>query len=197
MVEHGRSLMWAEAALKPTQNEDSRRQLPTGTVTFLLSDVEGSTRLWSGFPDVMPQAVSEVYAIFDEAVAAHDGVRPVEQGEGDSVVAAFSRASDALAAAALAQRRLHAMQWPEGMSVRVRIALHTAEAQLRDPGNYFGIALSRCARIRAIAPGGQTLLSRSVRDLVLDGLPEDVVLVDCGEHRLRDLGRPEQVFALA
>jgi class 3 adenylate cyclase len=188
--------MWAEAALRTSAGGDDGSRLPTGTVTFLLGDIEGSTRLWSEFPDAMPEAVSRVYAMFDEAVARHEGVRPVEQGEGDSVVAAFSRATDALGAALVAQRCLHSQQWPDGMSLRVRIALHTAEAQLRDAGNYFGVALSRCARIRAIAPGGQTLLSRSVRDLVLDGLPQDVGLLDCGEHRLRDLGRPEQIFAL-
>src|SRR5829696_2416741 len=170
--------------------------LPAGTVTFLLSDVEGSTRLWSEFPEAMPAAVAQVYAILDEAVAAHDGVRPMEQGEGDSVVAAFSRASDALAAALQAQRALHTRPWPDEMELGVRIALHTADAQLRDEGNYFGIALSRCARIRAIAPCGQTLLSHATHDLVADRLPDGVELLDCGEHRLRDLGRPERIFAL-
>jgi predicted ATPase/class 3 adenylate cyclase/DNA-binding CsgD family transcriptional regulator len=171
--------------------------LPAGTVTFLLSDIEGSTKLWEAHPEAMRAAVPEHYEILSEAVARHDGVRPVEQGEGDSVVAAFSRASDALAAALDAQRALHARSWPEGIELRVRIALHTAEAQLRDEGNYFGVALSRCARIRAIAHGGQTLLSRPTHDLVVDRMPEGISLIDCGEHRLRDLGRPEQVFALA
>lgn len=175
----------------------SASRLPVGTVTFLLSDIEGSTRLWSEFPEAMPAAVAQVYGILDEAVVAHGGVRPVEQGEGDSVVAAFRTASDALAAALDAQRGLHSWQWPQGMALRVRIALHTAEAQLRDEGNYFGMALSRCARIRAIAPGGQTLLSHTTYDLVADRLPDGVELVDCGEHRLRDLGRPERIFALA
>src|SRR4029453_18948284 len=194
MVERGRSLMWAEAALKASTDGGPLSQLPTGTVTFLLSDIEGSTRLWSEHPGVMPKAVSEVYAIFDEAVARHEGVRPVEQGEGDSVVAAFSRASDSLAAALEVQRALHTRSWPDGVELRVRISLHTAEAQLRDAGNYFGIALSRCARIRAIAPGGQTLLSHATHDLVADCLPDGVELLDCGEHRLRDLGPPGRIF---
>jgi predicted ATPase/class 3 adenylate cyclase/DNA-binding CsgD family transcriptional regulator len=179
------------------KSETASFALPAGTVTFLLSDIEGSTRLWESHPDAMRVAVPEHYELLSAAVASHDGVRPVEQGEGDSVVAAFTRASDALAAALEAQRALLLRSWPDGIELRVRIALHTAEAQLRDEGNYFGVALSRCARIRAIARGGQTLLSRSVRDLVVDRLPEHVELVDCGEHRLRDLGRPEQVFALA
>jgi predicted ATPase/class 3 adenylate cyclase/DNA-binding CsgD family transcriptional regulator len=171
--------------------------LPAGTVTFLLSDIEGSTRLWESDPDGMARAVPAHYALLCEAVGRHGGVRPVEQGEGDSIVAAFSRASDAVAAALEAQRALHAQAWPDGLRLRVRIALHTAEAQLRDEGNYFGVALSRCARLRAIANGGQTLLSRAVYDLVVERLPAEVALVDQGTHRLRDLGRPEHVFALS
>jgi predicted ATPase/DNA-binding CsgD family transcriptional regulator len=145
----------------------------------------------------MAQAVPVHYALLADAVARHGGVRPVEQGEGDSVVAAFARASDAVMAASEAQLAFAAQAWPGGMELRVRIALHAAEAQLRDEGNYFGIALSRCARLRAIAHGGQTLLSRGVHDLVVELLPDGVALVDLGTHRLRDLGRPEHVFALS
>jgi class 3 adenylate cyclase len=111
------------------------------------------------------------------------------------VVGAFSRASDAVGAALEAQLALRAHGWPDGVPLRVRIALHTADAQ-RDEGNYFGLALSRCARLRAVAPGGQTLVSRATRDLVVDGFGDGVELVDCGVHRLRDLGRPEHVFVL-
>jgi class 3 adenylate cyclase len=171
--------------------------LPAGTVTFLLSDIEGSTRLWASDPDAMAEAVPVHYALLADAVARHGGVRPVEQGEGDSVVAAFARASDAVVAALEAQLAFARQAWPGGLELRVRIALHAAEAQLRDEGSYFGIALSRCARLRAIAHGGQTLLSRGVHDLVVERLPDDVALVDLGTHRLRDLGRPEHVFALS
>jgi predicted ATPase/DNA-binding CsgD family transcriptional regulator len=145
----------------------------------------------------MRVAVPDHYAMLAEAVSSHGGVRPVEQGEGDSIVAVFSRATDALAAALHAQRRLAAREWPGGIELGVRIALHTAEAQLRDEGNYFGVALSRCARLRAIAAGGQTVLSGATQELVVDGLPDGARLVDCGVHRLRDLGRPEHVYALA
>jgi class 3 adenylate cyclase len=176
--------------------EMSRFQVPAGTVTFLLTDIEGSTRLWARFPDAMASAVADCYAVLVGAIAGHDGVRPVEQGEGDSVVGAFSRASDALAAALQAQLELRSVAWPDALDLRVRIALHTADAQLRDEGNYFGLALTRCARLRAIVRGGQTVLSRTTRDLVVDRLPEDVELIDCGVHRLPDLGRPENVFAL-
>ena len=190
-----RPMMWSDPP-SGAGTAQARFHLPAGTVTFLMSDIEGSTRLWSASPEAMGSAVGQVYAIIDRAVRRHDGVRPVEQGEGDSVVGAFSRASDALAAALQAQRELRAFSWPDGIDVRVRIALHTADAQLRDEGNYFGLALSRCARLRAIASGGQTLLSRATRDLVVDQLPDGVELLDCGTHRLRDLGRPEHVFAL-
>src|SRR5262249_51399744 len=106
--------------------------LPGGTVTFLLSDIEGSTRLWAHAPEAAGQAVADTYAILDAAIVQHAGVRPVEQGEGDSVVGAFSRASDAVSAALQAQLELQRHQWPDGMQLRVRIALHTADAQLRD-----------------------------------------------------------------
>jgi hypothetical protein len=111
-------------------------------------------------------------------------------------MAAFARASDALAAALEVQRAFHGERWPDGAAPRVRIALHTAEAQRRDEGNYFGLAVNRCARLRALADGGQVLVSRTTRDLSLDRLPEQAELVDLGVHRLRDLGRPEHVFGL-
>src|SRR5947207_6840001 len=189
--------LWGAGLAGIEQTLDKTFVLPAGTVTFLLTDIEGSTRLWESHPDAMAQAVPAHYALLSDAVGRHGGVRPVEQGEGDSVVAAFARASDAVAAALEAQRALAAQVWPEGLDLRVRIALHTAEAQLRDEGNYFGVALSRCARVRAIAHGGQTLLSRGVHDLVVERLPDDASLVDLGTHRLRDLGRPEHLFALS
>jgi predicted ATPase/DNA-binding CsgD family transcriptional regulator len=189
--------MWSEPPIGAETSGGSRFHLPAGTVTFLMSDIEGSTRLWSEFPETMGGAVRDVYGILDRAIGQHDGVRPVEQGEGDSVVAGFSRATDAVAAAVQAQREFASHRWPEGLELRVRIALHTADAQLRDQGNYFGTALSRCARLRGTAPGGVTVLSRATRDLVVDRLPESARLMDCGVHRLRDLGRPEHVFALA
>jgi predicted ATPase/class 3 adenylate cyclase len=176
--------------------EQASFDLPVGTVTFMLTDVEGSTRLWESAPEAMGAAVARHYELLDAAIARHGGVRPVEQGEGDSVVAAFTRASDALAAALDVQRAFHCEAWPEGASLRLRIALHTGEAQRRDEGNYFGQAVNRCARLRAIAHGGQVVLSRTTRDLGLDRLPERVELIDLGTHRLRDLGRPEHVFGL-
>ncbi|MGH3695538.1 MAG: adenylate/guanylate cyclase domain-containing protein, partial [Pseudonocardiaceae bacterium] len=177
-------------------SERATCHLPVGTVTFMLTDVEGSTRLWESAPEAMGLAVARHDELLDAAIALHGGVRPVQQGEGDSVFAAFVRASDALAAALDIQRAFHEETWPDGASLRLRIALHTAEAQLRDDSNYFGPAVNRCARLRAVAHGGQVVLSRTTRDLVLDRLPEDVEFADLGVHRLRDLGRPVHVFGL-
>jgi class 3 adenylate cyclase len=189
-----RPLRWGPL-VEPGSSQQTRLNLPAGTVTFLLTDIEGSTRLWETDSEAMSVAVARSYSVLEDAIGSHGGVRPVEQGEGDSVVAAFARASDALVAALAAQTTLHAEAWPTTRPLRVRIALHTADAQLRDEGNYFGQAVNRCARLRAIAHGGQTLLSRATHDLVVDRLPVGVELADCGVHRLRDLGRPEQVFA--
>jgi predicted ATPase/class 3 adenylate cyclase/DNA-binding CsgD family transcriptional regulator len=168
--------------------------LPTGTVSFLLTDVEGSSRRWELAPDAMGPAVARHYELLDDVIARHGGVRPIEQGEGDSVVGAFARASDAVAAAVDAQRCFLAEQWPEGADLHVRMAIHTGEAQLRDEGNYFGQTVIRCARLRAIGHGDQVLLSDATAGLVIDRLPEGVTLTDLGTHRLKDLGRPERVW---
>jgi predicted ATPase/class 3 adenylate cyclase/DNA-binding CsgD family transcriptional regulator len=164
-------------------------ELPVGTVTLLLADVEGSTRLWESEPDAMTAALARLDHCVEATVAAHGGVRPVEQGEGDSFVVAFSRASDAVACALDLQRAPLAPVW-------LRIGLHTGEVQLRDEHNYMGPAMNRAARIRDLAHGGQTVLSGATQDLVIDCLPNSVWLVDLGSHRLRDLARPERVVQL-
>ena len=173
--------------------------LPLGTVTFLLTDVEGSTLGWQTNGPVMGAAIARHYEILDAAVAAHGGVRPQEQGEGDSVVAAFGRASDALLAAIDAQRALALEPWSGLLAgpVRVRMAIHTGEAQMRDEANYVGQAIIRTARLRAIAHGGQVLVSQAARDLAVDQWGGRLELVDLGVHRLKDLARPEHVWQLA
>lgn len=168
--------------------------LPVGTVTFLLTDVEGSTTGWEADRAAMAAAIVRHYEIVDAAVRARGGVRPVEQGEGDSVVAVFSLASEAVRAAVDIQLALAAEPWPDGAQLAVRMALHTGEAQLRDAGNYMGRAVIRTARLRAIGHGGQILCSGSTADLAGDDLPDGLTLVALGAHRLKDLGRPEQVF---
>ena len=163
--------------------------LPTGTVTLLLADIEGSTRLWETQPDEMSAAVERLDRVLPETVAANDGVRPVEQGEGDSFVVAFGRASDAVAAAVALQRAALA-------PIRLRIGVHTGEIQLRDEGNYIGPTINRTARLRDLAHGGQTVLSGATEAMVVDRLPEDAWLTDLGTHPLRDLPRPERVVQL-
>ena len=179
----------ADAPLVDWSDLDVTGLLPTGTVTLLLADVEGSTRLWETQPEVMTAAIARLNQVVCEVVAAHDGVRPVEQGEGDSFVAAFARASDAVAAALQLQRAPLA-------PIRLRIGVHTGEIQLRDEGNYAGPTINRTARLRDLAHGGQTVLSATTSDLVVDRLPEGAWLTDLGTHPLRDLPRPEQVVQL-
>ena len=163
--------------------------LPTGTVTLLLADVEGSTRLWETQPEEMTAAVARLDQAVSDVIAAHDGVRPVEQGEGDSFVVAFARARDAVACALELQRAPLA-------PIRLRIGVHTGEVQLRDEGNYIGPTINRTARLRDLAHGGQTVLSGATEALVLDRLPADAWLTDLGTHPLRDLPRPERVVQL-
>src|ERR1700704_4683576 len=166
--------------------------LPTGAVTFLLTDIEGSTRGWEADRERMATAVARHYELLDEAIARHRGVRPQEQGEGDSVVAAFARPSDALGAALDAQVTLGT----EETVFSVRMAVHTGEAELRDASNYFGPAIIRTARLRAVAHGGQILVSRAPADVVADAVPAGMRLHDLGIHRLRDLSRPERIYQL-
>jgi predicted ATPase/class 3 adenylate cyclase/DNA-binding CsgD family transcriptional regulator len=163
--------------------------LPTGTVTLLLADVEGSTRLWETRPEEMAAAVEKMDLTVADLVAAYDGVRPVEQGEGDSFVAAFGRASDAIACALALQRA-------DLAPIRLRVGVHTGEVRLRGEGNYIGATINRAARIRDLAHGGQTVISGTTEDLVLDSLPDDVWLMALGNHRLRDVPRPERVLQL-
>jgi predicted ATPase/class 3 adenylate cyclase/DNA-binding CsgD family transcriptional regulator len=163
--------------------------VPTGTVTLLLADVEGSTRLWETQPEEMTAAFANLDRALAHLVDAHHGVRPIEQGEGDSFVVAFGRASDAVACALDLQRAPLA-------PLRLRIGLHTGEVQLRDEANYIGPTINRTARLRDLAHGGQTVLSGTASDLVADRLPADAWLTDLGTHPVRDLPRPERVVQL-
>jgi predicted ATPase/class 3 adenylate cyclase/DNA-binding CsgD family transcriptional regulator len=169
--------------------------LPSGTVTFLFTDVEGSAYLWEQHPAAMRLATAR-HDILVEAVVGRIGgavVRP--RGEGDSRFAVFARATDAVTAAAALQQALTAEPWATPTPLRVRLGLHTGEADLRD-GDYYGTAVNRCARLRAIAHGGQILISQATRDLVGLALIDGVTLRDLGEHRLRDLTASEHVYQL-
>jgi predicted ATPase/class 3 adenylate cyclase len=171
---------WSELAVS---------ELPTGTVTLLLADVEGSTRLWESQPVEMTAAIAQLDNTLADLIAIHGGVRPVEQGEGDSFVLAFARASDAVACALALQRAPLA-------PIRLRIGINTGEIQLRDEGNYIGPTINRTARLRDLGHGGQTVLSGATKAMVIDHLPSDAWLTDLGTHPLRDLPRPERVIQL-
>src|SRR6478672_6341791 len=169
--------------------------LPSGTVTFLFTDIEGSTGLWEQHPERARTAMARHDEIVNDVVSRHAGMLVRPRGEGDSRFAVFRRATDAVTGAAALQEALYAEQWPTQVPLRVRIALHTGEADLRD-GDYYGTAVNRCARLRSAAHGGQTLLSGVTYDLVRDELPAGVELRDLGEHNLKDLQRPEHIYQL-
>jgi predicted ATPase/class 3 adenylate cyclase len=163
--------------------------LPTGTVTLLLADVEGSTRLWEAQPDEMTAAFALLDRTLTKLVADHNGVRPVEQGEGDSFVLAFTRASDAVACALDLQRAPLA-------PIKLRIGIHTGEVQLRDEANYIGPTINKTARVRDLGHGGQTVLSRATEEMIVDRLPPGAWLADLGTHSLRGVERRERVVQL-
>jgi class 3 adenylate cyclase len=169
--------------------------LPTGVVTFLLSDIESSTLLWDRQPAAMAAALEEHDALVEAAVDGAGGTLLKARGEGDSTFSVFDRPTQAVAAALDARRRIEAHPWPDGCTIEVRFAIHTGEVEERD-GDYYGTAVNRAARIRGLAVGGQVLVSEAVAVVVADQLPADASLVDLGVHELRGLSRPERVAAL-
>ncbi|MGH2348753.1 MAG: adenylate/guanylate cyclase domain-containing protein, partial [bacterium] len=160
------------------------RDLPTGTVTLLFADIEGSTRLVRSLGEGFLSLLDTYRRLLREAFAEFGG-QQVDL-EGDGFFAVFSRASDAVQGAVVAQRAVIAHQWPEGAAVRVRMALHTGEPAAVD-GGYVGIDVHRAARICAAGHGGQILLSQTTRELLGDALPANMELRDLGTHRLKDL----------
>jgi len=170
-------------------------QYPSGTVTFLFCDIEGSTRLWERYPVAMQAALARHDDIFHQAIARNQGV--IVKGTGDGFHAAFPTARDGLLAALSATQALYQDAWEEirPEALRSRVALSTGEAESRE-GDYFGTAVNRAARLMAIGHGGQVLLSATTASLLGDALPDGVTLLDLGEHRMRDLVRPERVFQL-
>lgn len=168
-------------------------ELPTGTITFLFTDIEGSTQRWERFPGAMGAAIARHDAVLREAIEAQGGY--VFKTVGDAFCAAFATAQGAITGTLAAQRAVHAEQWGEVGPILVRMALHTGAAEERD-GDYFGPPLNRVARLLSAGHGGQVLLSQPTYDLVRDHLPEEADLLDLGEHRLKDLIRPEHVFQL-
>ena len=146
-------------------------ELPSGTVTFLFTDLEASTRLWEEFPDAMHGALADHDEILRETVEAHSG--HVVKMRGDGVHAAFSTADAAIVAAIAAQVALERHAWGVTGPLRVRVGIHTGSATVRD-GDYFGAALNRAARLMDVAHGGQVVCSQATADLARDALPEGV-----------------------
>jgi predicted ATPase/class 3 adenylate cyclase len=168
--------------------------IPSGTVTLLFSDIEGSTHLWERAPEAMASALERHDALVRTAMEEHGGY--VFKTIGDAFCVAFTTGHSALRAALALQRALTLEPWPEGAVIRVRVALHTGVCQERD-GDYFGPTVNRTARLMAIAHGGQVLVSGVTAELLSDFPPDEGLLRDLGQHRLRDLGRPEHVWQLS
>src|SRR5829696_5244255 len=169
--------------------------VPTGTVTFLFTDIEGSTKLWERHTATMRISLARHDEILQEAIEGHGGF--VFKTVGDAFCAAFATALDALESALAAQRALLSEPWGEEIdALRARMALHTGTADERN-GDYFGPAVNRVARLLSAGHGGQVLLSLATQELVRDQLPTGTWLRDLGERRLKDLSRPERIFQLA
>jgi predicted ATPase/class 3 adenylate cyclase len=172
---------------------DPERALPTGPVTFLFTDIEGSTRRWEADPVTMRKVLERHDSILTQGIEGTGGRALLDRGEGDSFFAVFARPADAVAAALLIQKALLAEPWPDGAPVLVRMAIHTGQAG----DDYRGPDTNRAARIRAIGHGGQVLLSHSTQALLQGALPDGATLLDLGEHGLKDVTLPERVFQLA
>jgi predicted ATPase/class 3 adenylate cyclase len=169
--------------------------LPSGSVTFLFTDIEGSTRLAQEHPDAMPALLARHNEIMDQAIELNNGY--VFQTVGDSFATAFHSASDALNAALSAQRSLYNEAWSPA-PIKVRMGIHSGQAYLKDDKQYSGYStLALTQRIMSAGHGGQILLSQSMFDLIKDGLPETVKLIDMGERRLKDILRHEHLYQLS
>jgi predicted ATPase/class 3 adenylate cyclase len=176
--------------------EPGRAELPAGTVTFLLTDIEGSTRLWETVPEAMEVAVERHNRLVTGVIEDHGGVVVTSRGEGDSFFAVFASAVSAVEAAGACQLRLNGEVWPAGAALRVRMGLHTGEVHVQE-GDYADHApINRCARVKAAAHGGQVLVTKTTRDLVEGRLGSGFGLKRLGEFRLRDLAEPELIYQL-
>ena len=169
------------------------RDLPGGTVTFLFTDIEGSTKLLDQLGMNYAQLLADHNRILCDVLEKHFG-REIDT-QGDSFFVSFPRASDAVAAVVKIQRTLAEHSWPPEVEVRVRMGLHTGEPWLVDEG-YIGMDVHRAARIAHVGYGGQVLLSETTTPLVRDDLPDGVSLLDMGYHVLKDMRRPEHIHQL-
>lgn len=167
----------------------------TRAVTFLLTDIEGSTAAWEADAVAMATALARHDELVEQVVTSRGGRLIKTRGEGDATFSVFDRPSAAAEAALELQDAIVREPWALADPMRIRVALHTGEAELRD-GDYFGRAVNRAARLRSLAAGGQILCSGASAELVIDSLPDDVALTDLGMRQLRNLARPEHVFEL-
>ena len=168
--------------------------LPSGTVTFLFTDIEGSTRLAQQYRDKWETLRERHHAILHSAIVAYNGY--VFQIIGDAFCTAFHTAGDALRAAAKSQVDLYSENWGDA-PIKVRIGIHTGKAEIQENGEYHGyLAMSRIQRLMSAGHGGQVLISAATQELLLEDLPEDVSLQDMGARRLKDLIRPEHIYQL-
>src|SRR3982075_1286159 len=165
---------------------DSSRALPNGVVTFLMTDVEGSTRLWEREPEAMRQALLRHDTVVAACIQRYNGHVVKSRGEGDSIFAVFRHVRDAVSAALIAQLALSLERWATSTPLRVRMAIHTGQIELRD-GDYYGQTVNRCARLRSLAKGGQVLLSGMAAQVTQGQLPGGASLKDLGTHQLKDL----------
>ncbi|WP_156746587.1 BTAD domain-containing putative transcriptional regulator, partial [Mycobacterium sp. E1715] len=199
-VDPGPELRRLEAAIVA---QDSSLETPaaqqlssvTRAVTFLLTDIEGSTAAWEADAAAMAVALARHDELVEQVVTSRGGRLIKTRGEGDATFSVFDRPSAAAAAAIELQDAIVHEPWALREPMRIRVALHTGEVELRD-GDYFGRAVNRAARLRSLAAGGQILCSGATAELVIDSLPDDVVLADLGTRQLRNLARPEHVFEL-
>jgi DNA-binding SARP family transcriptional activator len=199
-VDPGPDLRRLEAAIV---GQDTALEIPaaqdlpsvTRTVTFLLTDIEGSTAAWEADAGAMAVALARHDELVEQVVTSRGGRLIKTRGEGDATFSVFERASAAAAAAIELQDAIFHEPWGVQDPMRIRVALHTGEVELRE-GDYFGRAVNRAARLRSLAIGGQILCSGAIAELVVDSLPDDVVLADLGMRQLRNLARPEHVFEL-
>ncbi len=168
--------------------------LPSGTVTFLLTDLEGSTRMWEQDPTAMKAAMVRHDELLEKTIAGNRG--HVFARMGDGMATAFATARDAVSAAATFQEALAAEHWDTARTLRARIGLHTDEAVIVDDTGYASLPINRCSRLMTAAHGGQTVVSGATEMLLRGQLADGMELVDLGEHRLRDLGRPTRIFEL-
>jgi class 3 adenylate cyclase len=163
---------------EPAPNAVSGSVMPGGTVAFLLTDVEGSTALWEEAPEVMRSALARHDALFEAAVHEHRGLHIRPRGEGDSRFAVFALAPDAVAAALAVQRAIAAQSWQTPRPIKVRIGIHTGEAELRD-GDYYGSAVNRCARLRGLGHGDRGRRAAAPGREPRDGTVDGPRLADC------------------